>query len=56
MLNLAEAPSVLEQVLYSSLSFPLFTFGLVLILLPALVGKASAFRFIFGSKVLTFFC
>lgn len=39
-----------DAALYATLAFPLFIFGLTMILLPALAGKAEVFRFIFGSQ------
>ena len=35
------------------MSFPLFVVGLSFILMPALAGKAEAFRFVFGSQTWT---
>lgn len=40
----------LDKALYATLSFPLFTVGLLLLVYPALIGKAALFRFWFGSQ------
>jgi hypothetical protein len=39
--------------LYASLSFPIFIIGFSFILMPALIGRAEAFRFVFGSQTWT---
>ena len=56
MLDYTKSPSHLESSLYSNLSFPIFTLGLIQLILPALVGKAGLIRFLFGSKALNYLC
>jgi hypothetical protein len=45
--------SQLSSAFYATFSFPIFVFGISLILLPALTGKAAAFRFFFCSGTFT---
>jgi hypothetical protein len=41
--------SAIDSALYATFSFPAFTIGLCMILLPSLTGKAYLFRFVFAS-------
>lgn len=43
------------RALYASLSFPLYLVGVSMILMPALAGKAQAFRWFYGSQTWTMF-
>lgn len=45
--------SQLSNAAYATFSFPIFAFGLGLIVLPALTGKAAAFRFFLCSTTFT---
>lgn len=45
--------SQIMQALYASLSFPFYLLGLNMILIPALCGKAKAFRWFYGSQTWT---
>jgi hypothetical protein len=39
--------------IYATFAFPAFLTGLTMILLPALIGRAEAFRFFYGSQTWT---
>jgi len=43
-------PSRVSQAAYAAVGLPMFIFGLNLLVLPALVGRAQLFRFIFCSQ------
>lgn len=42
--------SRIHKAAYAALAFPIYIFGLMLVLLPALVGRAQLFRFFYGSQ------
>ena len=45
--------STVLNAFYATFSFPLFIFGLSMLIMPALAGKAAAFRFCFCSSTFT---
>lgn len=42
--------SRIHRALYATFAFPIYIFGLSMLVLPALVGRAQLFRFFFGSQ------
>ena len=43
------------RALYAALAYPLYLIGVTMLLMPALAGKAQAFRWFYGSTTWTMF-